>query len=260
VFDFICEEKIKETHYNLLKNLNWYTIAVGPRRLRAQGSALSYIQPKKPSDYIEYAADASKSRSILKEEGDQVVVEELNPMPKAKVVRRIQVIDPKKTQRNKFHCDSLIVKKDGDVDERRIVLKENGRRTADRNEFLEEERFTGLSPLFAPLRVLAPSKLIETEKMHGKNAHVIEAMPKYGNENGILFPSCSSVRVAYPGIDHRGAINKIRIYLSYDKYKFFTVETDQEVIKKISADLLIKRSRERLKVKNLLPLVPCIRK
>lgn len=203
-------------------------------------------------------------------------------------------MDPKKIQRNKFLCDYLIVKKDGDVDERRIILKENGRRTTDRNEFLEEERFIGLSPMFAPLRVLAPDKqerfnysLIETGKIHGKKACVIEAMPKYGNEdgiwsariwidlesfqvhkcdiegipidgydevlndcailniepiflttheyrrekNGILFPSRSSVRAAYPGIDYRGAIDKIRIDLDYDNYKFFTVETDQEIKK-----------------------------
>ncbi len=320
VFDFICEEKIKETYYNLLKNINWATIAVGPKRSRSQDSTLASIHAKKPSDYIEYAADASKSRSILKEDGDQVIVEELNPMPKPKVVRRFQIIDPKKTQRNKFQCDYLIVKKDGEKDERRIILKENGRRTTDRNEFLEEERFAGLSPLFAPLRILAPGrqgrfnyKIIDTKNIHGKKAHVIEALPRYGNEEGIwsarlwidtqsfrvlkceiegipidgyeevlndcvilnikpiflttheyrneknsiLFPSRSSVRVAYPGIDYRGAIDKIRINLSYDNYKFFTVETDQEVIKKISADLLIKSSRERLKFKKALPLVPC---
>ncbi len=294
VFDFICEEKIKETHYNLLKNIHWATIAVGPRRLRGQNMTLTSINPKKPSDYIEYATDVSKSRSILNEDGDQILIENLNPIPKPKIVKRFQYMDPKKIQRNKFLCDYLIVKKDGDVDERRIILKENGRKTADRNEFLEEERFTGLSPLFAPLRVLAPDKqerfnysLIETGKMHGKKACVIEAVPRYGNEdgiwssriwidlesfqvlkceiegipidgydevlndcailniepiflttheyrqekNGIRFPSSSSVRVAYPGIDYRGAIDKIRIDLDYDKYKFFTVETDQEVKK-----------------------------
>jgi len=291
VFDFICEEKIKETHYNLLKNINWATIAVGPRRLR--GSTFSSIHPKKPSHYIEYT-DASISRSILNEDGDQIIVEELNPIPKPKFVRRFQVIDPKTTQRNKILCDYLIVKKDGEVDERRIILKENGRRMTDRNEFLEEERFTGLSPLFALLRVLASDKqprfnyrLADTKKIHGKKAYVIEAVPKYGNEDGIwsariwvdmksfqvlkceiegipidgyeevlndcailnikpiflttheyrnekkgiLFPSRSSVRVAYPGIDYRGAIDKTRINLSYDNYKFFTVESDHRIIK-----------------------------
>jgi hypothetical protein len=148
--------------------------------------------------------------------------------------------------------------------------------------------------LFAPLRVLAPERqerfnyrLIETGKIRGKKACVIEAMPKYGNEdgiwsariwidlesfqvhkcdiegipidgydevlndcailniepiflttheyriekNGILFPSRSVIRVAYPGIDYRGAIDKVRIDLDYDNYKFFTVETDQEIKK-----------------------------
>jgi hypothetical protein len=164
----------------------------------------------------------------------------------------------------------------------------------DRKKVLEEKRFTGLSSLFAPLRVIAKDRqpwfsyrIIEEDKIQGRKAYVLEALPKRGDEdqirsariwvdiksfqilkceiegipidgyddvlndcailnikpiflttheyryekNGILFPFRSKVRVAYPGIDFRGAIDKIRIDLTYDKYKFFTVETDGQVIK-----------------------------
>lgn len=257
IMDFVCEETIRETHYELLKNIKWFGLAVSPR---AKQGALS-------SD-------------------------ERHGYPK--IVARIQIIDPKKTQRNNFLCDYQIIKKAGAVKERRIILKENGRQIENQNKILEEKRFTGLSALFAPLRVLARDKqsrfnykVIDEDKIHRKRAYVIEALPKSGDEDGIwsariwvdmksfqilkceiegipidgyedvlndcailnikpifqttheyriekkgvLFPVRSSVRVAYPGIDYRGAIVKIKAKMAYDKYKFFTVETEHKVIK-----------------------------
>ena len=41
----------------------------------------------------------------------------------------------------------------------------------------------------------------------------------------------SKVRVLYPKIDFRGPIEKMAINLTYEKYKFFSVETDTRVIK-----------------------------
>jgi len=189
-------------------------------------------------------------------------------------------MDPKQTQRNNFLCDYLIAKKTEGTKELRIILKENGRQMPDRNQILEEKRFTGLSSLFAPLRVIAKDqqsrftyRLVKREEINGKKAYVIEALPKSENEdciwsakiwvdtntfqilkceiagipidgyedvlndcailnikpiflityeyrhekNGILFPFHSKVRVAYPGIDFRGPIDKIKINFSYDE-------------------------------------------
>jgi len=41
----------------------------------------------------------------------------------------------------------------------------------------------------------------------------------------------SKVHAAYPGVDFRGPAEKMAINLTYDKYKFFTVETDIRIIK-----------------------------
>jgi hypothetical protein len=203
-------------------------------------------------------------------------------------------MDPQRTIRNDFVCDYLIVRKAGAAEERRIILKENGRKNTDRSKLLKERRFSGLSSLLAPLWVLARAsqprfnfRIIDEEKVHGNKAFVIEAVPKSGNEegiwsariwvdetsfqilkseiegvpidgyedvlddcailnikpiftmtheyrtekNGVLFPSRSKVHAAYPGIDYRGPVEKMAINLTYDKYKFFTVETEHKIIK-----------------------------
>lgn len=271
VFDFICQETIKETHYNLLKNIKWMLMWIA----RQPGQ----VEP----DHFD-RGDVSLGDAAREE---QTEIQQ-------KVVGAAQIFDPKKTQRNNFLCDYLIVKKAGRIEERRIILKENGRPMPDRNKILEEKRFIGLSSLFAPLRVMAGDRqsrfayrLIKGEEINGKMTNVIEAMPKSENDdciwsakiwvdtnsfkvlkceiegipidgyedvlndcailnikpiflitheyrqekNGILFPYRSKVRVAYPGIDFRGPIDKIKINFSYDKYKFFTVETDGLIIK-----------------------------
>jgi hypothetical protein len=74
-------------------------------------------------------------------------------------------------------------------------------------------------------------------------------------KGGILFPSRSSVRVAYPGVDFfRGVVDKIKINFTYENYKFFTVETDQEVIKKMEPAWFLNPSqREKVGLLNMRP-------
>jgi TonB family protein len=273
IMDFVCEETIRETHYDLLKNIRWSYWVFGRGKDKA-ASAYQY----------------SLRILSLVPELREIQTEEIRP----REIARFQIMDPKKTQSNNFLCDYQIIKKAGAVKERRIILKENSREIADKKKLLEEKRFTGLSALFAPLRVLARDrqsrfnyKIIDKDKIHRKRAYVIEALPKSGNEDGVwsariwvdmksfqilkceiegipidgyedvlndcailnikpifqtaheyriekkgvLFPARSSVRVAYPGIDYRGAIVKIKAKMAYDKYKFFTVETEHKVIK-----------------------------
>jgi hypothetical protein len=52
-------------------------------------------------------------------------------------------------------------------------------------------------------------------------------------KTGIRFPSRSTIRVEYPklGDFYGDRTLKLKIEMSYDKYKFFTVETE-EIVKK----------------------------
>jgi TonB family protein len=250
VMDFVCEERIKETHYSLLKNLHWGMLIVR-NEPHGQGGWLVVGKP-------------------------------------------IQIMDPKLTKRNDFLCDYQIVRKGGRIDERRFILKENGHNIAEQKKLLEEKRFSGLSSLFASLRILLKDqqsrfnfRIIDEEKTNGKRAYVIEAIPKSGDEdgiwsakiwidkesfqilkieiegvpidgyedilndcailnikpffvmtheyqmekNGVLFPSRSKIHAAYPGIDYQGPVTKNEIDLTYGKYKFLTVDTDSRIIK-----------------------------
>jgi hypothetical protein len=275
--DFVCEEAIKETYYGLLKDIHWLEIMVGPRR----------IPEEEDQTFAELEARAAKG-----EIADERVSDD--PLRRARVVARWQVMDPQKTKRTNFLCDYQIIRKEGSLFERRFVLKDNGRSVADTHKLLEEKRFSGLGSLLTPLRVLARDQqskfdyaLVGQEKVNGEAAHIVKAVPKSGDENGIwsariwvdiktfrilkceiegipldgfedvlndcvilnikpiflttheyrmerggiLLPWRSKVQVAYPGIDPTYAIPKDSVALAYDKYRFFTVETDHKIIK-----------------------------
>jgi TonB family protein len=284
VLDFVCEETIKETRYSLLKNIQW--VAIGPRLTKTDQGMFHVIpEDAKPSEAMKFFGATDSKSELIEERGQNAM----------STVTAVQIMDPKQTLRNSFICDYQMIRKAGAVVERRVILKENGRKNTDRNKVLDKERFSALSSLFAPLRVLAEDRqprfdyrIVDEEKLNGKLGFVIEALPKSGDEdgiwsarvwvdkrscqilkseikgvpiegyedvlndcatlnirpdfvstheyrmekNGVLFPSRSKIHVAYPGIDPRSAIPKDAINLSYDKYKFFTVETESQVIKK----------------------------
>jgi hypothetical protein len=102
--------------------------------------------------------------------------------------------DTSRTERWDYLCDYLFVKRGEDVEERRIILKDNGRVMPDRTRLLEEKRFTALNPVLAVTRILAQDRqplfnfrLVDRGKIHGRAAHVVEAIPKSGNTWGVEY-------------------------------------------------------------------------
>lgn len=248
--DFICEERIKEVHYNFAKDMSWNAVVVSPRG----GGGSPYVSTWIPS------------------------------------------WDPQRTEKHDYTCDYLFIKKGASIEERRIVLKDNGRAISDRSRFLEEKRFTALNPLLATVRILSRDRqplfnfrIIDEDHVNGREAYVIEAIPKSGNtwgveyakiwidrsgwrvlrseiqgvplegyddvladttqfnikpilltshkynleKNGVFFPSHTTIRVDYPEPTSwiSRATPKLKIEMEYTKYKFFTVETDQAIKK-----------------------------
>jgi len=103
-----------------------------------------------------------------------------------------QIMDPSRTGRNTYTCDYQFIKKGDRIEERRILLKENGHKVTDRKKLLEEKRYSVLKPIFASLQVLDQDhqplfnyKILEEEKVHGNKAFVIEAVPKSGDADGV---------------------------------------------------------------------------
>jgi protein TonB len=247
--DFISEEKIGEVHYNFATDPKWFVLTVGSR----------------------------ETGQITKQTW-------------------IPAWDPERTERNNYVCDYLLVRKGERIEERRIILKENGRKMPDCGRLLEEKRFTALNPVLAAIKILDAGRqpmsnfrLIGTDNVLGRKARVIEAIPKSGNtwgveyakiwvdqasfqvlrseiqgiplegyddvlrdavqfrvrpylltthaygleKNGVMFPTRSTIRVEYPmaGVFYGQRTLKLKIDMEYDKYKFFTVETESGIKK-----------------------------
>jgi TonB family protein len=242
--DFICEEAIKEVHYNFETDPKWAGLAVAS-----------------------------------KETGE---VSKVSWFPQW---------DPGRTQKSDYVCDYLFIRKGEKLEERRIILKDNGRIMEDRSRLLEEKRFTALNPILAAVQLLGRDqqssydfRLIDTDRLNGRRAFVLEIIPKAGNtwgieyaklwvdqagfqvlkgeiqgiplegyddvlkdavqfrvrpylltthnydfeKNGVRFPSRSTIRVEYPrrGDFYKDRTLKMKIDMTYNKYKFFTVETE----------------------------------
>jgi TonB family protein len=249
VMDFVCEEKIRDTHFSL--------------------------------------------RNSLKVENDVVMLETDREIRTLAINPRL-VIDPSKTKRTTYVCDYQVVRKEGALNERRILLQENRQAFHDPAKLLEDRRFALLSPLFAPLRILLPEKqadfffrIRKEDAIRGRDVYVLEASPKSGDEDGIwsariwidkerytvlqceiegipiegyediladcaqlnirprftttheyrlekegiLFPWRSRVRVAYPDVSPELSIPKNDIVFSYDQYRFFTVSSEHQIIR-----------------------------
>jgi hypothetical protein len=60
-----------------------------------------------------------------------------------------------------------------------------------------------------------------------KITHIFKA-----ERNGVMFPSRSSVLIEYPAVGPQEPMTKVKIDMTYDKYKFFSVETEHRVIKR----------------------------
>ena len=145
--DFICQETIDEIHYNFAVDPKWEQPAVAAH---GGGTAMGGTW--------------------------------------------IPMWDPLRTIKSKYSCDYLMVQKAETVVERRIVLRNNGRTMPDRRTLLEEKRFTALNPILAAVQLfdrdrqsLFNYRIIDDDKVHGRRADVIEAIPKSGNTWGVEY-------------------------------------------------------------------------
>jgi TonB family protein len=260
---------------------------------RLSNAAMDYVcvETIKTTDYAMYlpkkaASEDTKTATKATDSGTLISIADR---------RSILSRDPYNTKTNRYVCDYQMIKKGDRIEERRILLKENGKPVQGKAKYLAEKRYAILQPLFAPIVVLMEDRqklyhfrLIGEEKILGRAAAVVEAvallgapggvprakiwvardsfqilqcetfgMPVGGYEfvfqeassigispigittttfdvekNGLLFPSRVSFLIEYPvnvwGIGKR---TKVETDIRFDHYKFFTVETDNRIIR-----------------------------
>lgn len=270
--DYVCEESIQETHYDLLNNRSWGVLSV------------TTSSRTKPVENPEFADPINSG----------LIADEHKVAGRLLFEQWFQNADPQRNKRIKYLCDYQIFRKDKTVEEHRKILKENGKKPADPEKKLRDRRYSAFGSLFAPIKVLAKNRqsrfdfeIEGEEKANGKKALILAASPKSGDEDGIwgariwvdkenfrvlkceiegvpidghedilnecaalnirprflmtyeykteknevLFPWRSEVLVAYSGIDAGGPVPRMKIFMNYDKYKFFTVATESQVIR-----------------------------
>jgi len=99
-----------------------------------------------------------------------------------------------RTEITRYLCDYMFARKDEGIKQQQILLKKDGREMPEPKPFLNEGKITALNPIFSTTRILAPEHqaafffhLLGEDKIKGRKTYVIEAMPKSGNEAGVIY-------------------------------------------------------------------------
>ena len=197
-------------------------------------------------------------------------------------------------KRRKSGClyDCQLIRKEGNVEERRILLEKDRKKVMGQNPPQPAARLYSLKPIYIPAWLLSSEQraifsyeLAKEEKVSGKEAYVIEVKPRtpgdgdlrggkiwldkstgralkaevrttflagyesfiqecsmnhwrplftsihdYETEkSGILYPSRSVVRIEPDKMFSPGRDVKYSAYILYDRYRFFTVETESGI-------------------------------
>jgi TonB family protein len=103
-----------------------------------------------------------------------------------------QIMSSTNIDRLSYECDYQMIRRLGEIVERRIVVKKNGRRVTDRVELLEEGRYNALTPIVSALSIfdsgrqaLFHYRVLKEDKLFGRPAIVIEASPILGDADGV---------------------------------------------------------------------------
>lgn len=146
------------------------------------GAAMDFVceESIKDTDYVLYISKEMKTvHSVEKTE-----VASNGEMIRVSSRRRLLPPNPFKTKTNRYICDYQMIKKNDRIEERRIILQENGR-TDREKRLLEEKRFAVLRPLFASVKILGSNrqslfsfKLLTEDRIQGRDTYAIEAWPR----------------------------------------------------------------------------------
>ncbi len=154
---YTCEETIKETTHSLRH----------PDRL-------AMLVGRFPSDFAVQ------------------VTESADGMMTGWVVYKPQILSIKDAERFRYNCDYQMIRRFEEIKERRIVLKENGRKVVDEVRLLEEDRYSTLSPVVSLFKILDKDhqplfnyRICEEKRVSGKDVYVLEAVPKFGDADGV---------------------------------------------------------------------------
>ena len=128
------------------------------------------------------------------------------------------IIERRRAERLNYECDYQLIRRLGGIEERRIIIRANGHKIADRVELLEKSRYSSLAPIASALSILDKDRqalftyrILKEDKIFDKNAYVIEILPKLGDADGVRSArawieqgSCRILRCEIEGVPLEG--------------------------------------------------------
>jgi hypothetical protein len=242
VFDFICEERIKEIHYHFETDPKWSAMAFGSRVT----GIIKIIwfpgwDPKKTQKndylcdflYVRKGEKSEERRIVLRHNGQR-----MRDRTKLLEEKRFTALDPVLAAVRVLGRDAQdsyffsFVKMDSLRGSRSFVLQAIPK--PGNTWGVESAKIWVAQNDYRMLRIEIQGVPVEGYEDVLKDSIQFRVRPYlvtthvYGHDkNGILFPTSTAIRVEYP---RRGDFNKdrtlkLKIDMDYDKYKFFVVET-----------------------------------
>ncbi|MCJ7595546.1 MAG: TonB family protein, partial [Desulfobacterales bacterium] len=269
--DFVCEESIQETHQYLdfkkkskemtqikeARGTNWYYGVFS--KYRAKYSIRS-VRNRYLCDYqLIKSGDRTEERRIILKEGRKIPtspkqrLEEMRFSVLRPLFAAIQILG--RDSQNMF--DYSIVDEDEISGKKTYIIEaiplyRNIGSLEKARIWVNKQNSQILKVVINGVPLVGYDDVWQDATMLGiKPESTITHIYKL-ERNGVMFPDRSSIFIEYPAVSFpdqssifiespavvpREPIVKVDIEMSYDKYKYFTVETEFEVIKKISIDL-----------------------
>ncbi len=254
--DFICEETIKEIQYNINteaiseQKKFWYKIVK-----RTKSAYVGVMWGNQPlwnpwgTEKNQYVCDyqlikkgylIKEQRIILKENGRKITDQK-----KLLEEKRFSMLTPlfaavRLLALDRQHLFNYRILEEEKVREKKAFVIEAIPKFKDVGEveyakiWINKKNFQILKSEIEGVPIEGYKKILEeTTKLNLKPEFKITHHYQV-EKKGVLFPSYSKVRVAYPPLRPMGGKRlRLKIDITYDKFKFFTVETEHRIIKKI---------------------------
>jgi len=247
VFDFICEERIKEIHYNFETDPKWDSIAVGSS-VTGEITKIIWIprwDPKKTQKndylcdflYVRKREKSEERRIVLRDNGQRMpdrnkLLEEKRFTALDPVLAAVRILG-RDAQNSYFFS---FVKMDSVGGSRSFVLQAIPK--PGNTWGVESAKIWIAQNDYRVLRIEIQGVPVEGYEDVLKDCIQFRVRPYlvtthvYGNDkNGILFPTSTTIRVEYPkrGDFNKDRVLKLKIDMAYDKYKYFVVKTEKSI-------------------------------
>jgi len=180
--DFVCVERIEETEQSEHRK--------------------SY--PGSPETWSPSSNPETGSR-VMKPSSTQIVTKSYR-----------QNRQPQKVKNNSYVYDYQLIKKGSEIEEKRILLEENGKKKAEPDADLKTKRFYSKRSVFGPIGLLGRSRqdkfqyiMLDEDRIEGRDTFVIEVKPLEGIEE---------------------PVNYGKVWIDKEDYSVLKIEVDQESI------------------------------